>query len=136
MRRRGASNGGGLAFKKAGHGYAAEGELKDAPAELVVVLPGAAGRSVAVEKRPHAAATVEDLDEQAAAGAKDGRGGNAFEPFEHYFLVSDTPPGPATGGPGRGGPGRRGARRLLPTEAAGPSRPRRCGGWRSCGTRG
>jgi Ca-activated chloride channel family protein len=78
----------GLTFRKAEHGYAAEGELKNSPAELVIALPGLAQRSVAIEKRVRATVTVDDLDEQ----AKGGDAAKNFERFEHYFLVNDTPP--------------------------------------------
>jgi Ca-activated chloride channel family protein len=80
-----------LSFKQVEHGYSAEGELKDAPDEMVVVLPGLAERSVSIEKRVRPTATIEDLEEQ----AKGGEAAKSFERFEHFFVINDTPPAPA-----------------------------------------
>ncbi len=84
------AKGDSLTFRQVEHGYSAEGELKDAPDEMVIALPGLAQRSVAIEKRVRPTATIEDLEEQA-------RGGDAaknFERFEHYFVINDTPAAP------------------------------------------
>jgi len=82
-----------LSFKQTEHGYSAEGELKDAPDEMVIVLPGLAERSVSIEKRLRTTATIEDLEEQAKGGEAGGAAKN-FERFAHYFVVNDTPPSP------------------------------------------
>jgi tetratricopeptide (TPR) repeat protein len=74
----------GLAFRKTGHGYSAEGELKDMRDDLVVALPGLAQRSVSIERCRRPAVSVEDLDEQA-------QGGDAAKRFEHYFIINDSP---------------------------------------------
>ena len=73
------AKGDALAFKQVEHGYVAEGELKDAPDEMVIALPGLAQRSVSIEKRIRPTATIEDLAEQ----AKGADAAKNFERFEH-----------------------------------------------------
>jgi len=85
-----------LAFKKSEHGFTAEGDLKNAPDELVIGLPALAQRSVAIEKRLRATVSVEDIDEQAKGGEAAAKN---FERFEHYFMINDTPAVPEATAP-------------------------------------
>ena len=82
----------GLAFARGKEGFTATASAKHAKSgdELVVGLPELPDRSVAVEKRPRYARTVEELEERAKASPAGDKAGG-FDAFEYYFTVTDRP---------------------------------------------